>query len=301
MRFGVCLPQYGRDVSVDELRTTAQRAEVLGFDSVWVSDHVVTPEHLQGSMGPTFYDAFVTLSFAAAFTHRVRLGTTVIVVPYRNPLVTAKMLATLDVLSQGRVIFGVGAGGAPDEFRALGVPSNRRGSITDEYLSVMIALWTEDPTSFEGRYFSFEGVRFAPKPMQVPHPPIWVGGRSDAALRRAVGCQAWHPTAMPLPALKERMSELRRLAVEAGRQEGPAMTVHQGIRLSADAAPDDAGRRPGRGTAEQVREDMAAYQELGITDVVCNFGGDGEEVGRAMEAFGEGVMARLSAPGHIPG
>ena len=116
MRFGVCLPQYGRDVSVDELRTTAQLAEALGFDSVWVSDHVVTPEQLQVSMGPTFYDAFVTLSFAAAFTQRVRLGTTVIVVPYRNPLVTAKMLATLDVLSQGRVIFGIGAGGAPDEY-----------------------------------------------------------------------------------------------------------------------------------------------------------------------------------------
>ena len=209
MRFGVCLPQYGRDVSVDELRTTAQLAETLGFDSVWVSDHVVTPEHLQVSMGPTFYDAFVTLSFAAAFTQRVRLGTTVIVVPYRNPLVTAKMLATLDVLSQGRVIFGIGAGGAPDE-----------------YLRVMIALWTEDPTSFQGRYFSFERVRFAPKPLQTPHPPIWVGGRSDAALRRAVGFgQAWHPTAMPLPALRERMSELRRLAGEAGRQQGLAVTV----------------------------------------------------------------------------
>ena len=190
------------------------------------------------------------------------------------------MLATLDVLSQGTVIFGIGAGGAPDE-----------------YLRVMIALWTEDPTSFQGRYFSFERVRFAPKPLQTPHPPIWVGGRSDAALRRAVAFgQAWHPTAMPLPALRERMSELRRLAGEAGRQQGLAVTVHQGIRLSADAAPDNGDCRPGRGTPEQVVEDMRVYQELGITDVVCNFGGaDGGELARALEAFPGEVVAYFSS------
>ena len=294
MRFGLCIPHFGRDISADDLRTTLQRAEALGYDSVWVSDHVVTPEHLLSSVGPTFYDAFVVLSYAAAFTRRVKLGSSVIVVPYRNPLVVAKMLATLDVLSQGRVIFGVGAGGAPDEFKALGVPSSQRGRRTDEYLRLMIALWTEDPTDFRGRFFSFEGVRFQPKPLQKPHPPIWVGGRSDAALRRAVALgQAWHPTAMPMDRLVGRMEQLTRFAEDAGQPEGPVVTVHQGIRITANSVPTDGDqRRPGRGTTAELREDMARYRELGIADVVCNFSTSGPgELSEAMEMFASDVMA----------
>src|SRR5712692_1855685 len=231
MQFGLCIPHYGKAVSLDDLRTTVQRAEALGFHSVWVSDHVVTPNHLLPTIGPTFYDAFVVLTYAAAFTQRVKLGSTVIVVPYRNPLVVAKMLATLDVLSGGRIIFGAGVGGAPDEFQALGVPSHHRGRLTNEYLRLMVALWTQDPTNFKGRFFSFTDVRFQPKPLQKPHPPIWIGGRSEAALRRAVAFgEAWHPTSMPLPTLVATTAQLRHLAHEAGRSEGPLVTVHQGIR-----------------------------------------------------------------------
>jgi probable F420-dependent oxidoreductase len=188
MKFGVCLPQYGREVSLDDLRAVASDAEELGFDSVWVSDHVVTPEHLRKSIGPVFLDAFVVLSHVSALTERVRLGTTVMVTPYRNPLVAAKMIATLDALSGGRVTLGVGAGGAPDEFAALGVLESRRGALTDEYLSAMIELWSNDPSSFHGRHVSFDGVRFAPKPTQKPHPPIWVGGgqRRRTSPRRAI-------------------------------------------------------------------------------------------------------------------
>ena len=295
MQFGVCLPHYGKTVSTDDLRITAQRAEALGFHSVWVSDHVVTPQHLLPAFGPTFYDAFVVLSYAAAFTQTIRLGSTVIVVPYRNPLVAAKMLATLDTLSEGRVIFGVGAGGAPDEFQALGIPSNERGRRTDEYLRLMIALWTEDPTTFSGRYFSFEGVRFQPKPRQVPHPPIWVGGKSDAALKRAVAYgEAWHPTSMPLADLQERMTRLRQLAAEAGRAKGPQVTVHQGIRLSAageESGNDTGNRRLGQGTSEQVREDMSNYSDLGIPAVVCNFRAeDVQTLWSAMDTFAQEVM-----------
>ena len=303
MQFGVCIPHYGRAVSVDDLRTIAEGAEELGYHSVWVSDHVVTPSHLMSSIGPTFYDAFVVLSYAAAFTKRVKLGSSVIVVPYRNPLVTAKMLATLDVLSGGRVIFGVGAGGAPDEFQALGVPSHRRGRLTDEYLRLMVALWTQDPTDFRGSFFSFDDVRFEPKPVQKPHPPIWVGGRSDAALRRAVAVgEAWHPTAMRPPALQERMARLRHLAQEAGRSDGgPAVTVHQSIRLSdersptAGNGPNDEERRLGRGTPRQIREDMAYYREIGVPVVVCNLAAaNTEELLRAMDTFANQVMPHFS-------
>ncbi len=126
MKFGVCLPQYGREVSLEDLRAVASDAEALGFDSVWVSDHIVTPEHLHASIGPIFFDPFVVLSHVSAMTHRVKLGTTVMVTPYRNPLVAAKMIASLDALSGGRVILGIGAGGAPDECSPrLAFPSRR--------------------------------------------------------------------------------------------------------------------------------------------------------------------------------
>ena len=294
MQFGLCIPHYGKTVSLDELRATVQRAEALGFHSVWVSNHVVTPSHLLPTIGPTFYDAFVVLTYAAAFTQRVKLGSTVIVVPYRNPLVVAKMLSTLDVLSGGRVIFGAGAGGAPDEFQALGVPSHQRGRRTDEYLRLMVALWTQDPTTFKGRFFSFTDVRFQPKPFQKPHPPIWVGGRSEAALRRAVAIgEAWHPTSMPFLALQEKMAQLRQFSQEAGRAEGPVVTVHQGIRMSKEStSATEEERRPGQGTPQQLREDIYQYQELGVPVVVCNFATPSvEELWRAMETFASEVMA----------
>ncbi len=215
----------------------------------------------------------MTLTYAAALTQRVKLGSTVIVVPYRNPLVVAKMLATLDVLSQGRVIFGAGAGGAPDEFQALGVPSHQRGTRTDAYLRLMVALWTQDPTNFKGRFFSFRDVRFQPKPRQKPHPPLWVGGRSE-------------------------MVQLRHLAHESGRAKGPGVTVHQSVQLSTGHTPATGeARRLGQGTPQQIREDLSHYQELGIPVVVCNFAAPNfEELGRAMEIFAIQVMASFPEP-----
>ena len=293
MEFGVCIPHYGSNTTAAGIRTTVELAESLGYHSVWVSDHVVTPEHLLPAIGPVFYDAFVVLSYAAAFTTKVRLGSSVIVVPYRNPLVVAKMLATLDVLSGGRVIFGAGVGGAPDEFQALGVPSRQRGRRADECLKLMVALWTQDPASFHGRFYSFTDVRFQPKPLQVPYPPIWIGGRSEAALRRAVAVgEAWHPTAMPMPALREKMAQLRGFADEAGRAEGPLVTIHQGIHLNhAPELQPPQERRMGRGTTREIREDMAAYAELGIPVVVCNFAEPSlQDLCRAMEGFAAEVM-----------
>ena len=183
MEFGVCLPQYGREVGLEDLRAVAADAEALGFDSVWASDHIVTPEHMHASVGPIFLDAFVVLSHASAMTRTVRLGTTVMVTPYRNPLVAAKIISTLDSLSGGRVILGVGAGGAPDEFDALGIPESQRGRRTDEYLQAMIELWTTDPSCYNGRFVSFEGVRFAPEAVAAAaptHPGRWAQRRGPA-------------------------------------------------------------------------------------------------------------------------
>ena len=293
MEFGVCLPQYGRDVTLEDIQLVAQDAEDQGFRSLWASDHVVTPDHLHSRFGPIFLDVFVVLSHASALTRSVKLGTTVLVTPYRNPLVAAKMIASLDVLSGGRVVLGVGAGGAPDEFAALGVPESQRGARTDEYLAAMIELWTTEPSDFTGRFTQFEGVHFAPKPLQQPHPPIWVGGRSDAALRRAVRFgQAWHPTRMDLDALAERMARLKELSSEFGRPESPATTIHQSVAFEIG----NVGTEGRRGSPSQVAEDMFEYAEMGVRSVVCNFRGEStDEVRRAMETFARQVMPGLES------
>lgn len=295
MNFGVCLPQYGREVSLDDLRSVATGAEALGFDSVWASDHIVAPEHFHASMGPIFFDAFVVLSHVSAMTQRVQLGTTVMVTPYRNPVVAAKIIASLDSLSGGRVVLGIGAGGAPDEFAALGIPESQRGVRTDEYLAAMIELWTTDPSSFHGRFASFVGVRFAPKPARKPHPPIWVGGRSDAALKRAVRFgEAWHPTSMPLPALRERMGRLAEFAIQAGRAEPPVTTIHLPVAFEENATPQ-AERRMGRGAPSQVAADLASLAGLGVPTVVCNFrAASTGDVLRAMETFASQVIPQLN-------
>lgn len=257
----------------------------------------MTPDHLLPSLGPIFYDAFIVLLHVSAVTTNVRLGTTVAVVPYRNPIVLAKMVSTLDVLSGGRVILGIGAGGAPDEFQALGVPSNQRGRITNEYLDVMVNLWTQDPCSFQGRFVSYSGVRFEPKPSQRPHVPVWVGGRSEAALERAVAVgEAWHPTSMALDSLAGNMRKLRTLAESRGRRNGPLTTVHQTIRLVGDGSdrhPARTGpRRSGEGSVEEVTSDIDGYHRLGVSEIVCNFGVmEGPKLHVQMKDFSQKVMA----------
>ena len=296
MQFGVCLPQYGREVTFEDLHSVATDAEALGFDSVWASDHIVTPEHMHRNIGPVFFDAFVVLSHASALTSRVKLGTTVMVTPYRNPLVAAKLVASLDALSGGRVILGVGAGGAPDEFSALGIPESQRGARTDEYLKAMIELWTTDPANFRGRFVQFDNVHFAPKPLQDPYPPIWVGGHSDAALRRAARFgQAWHPTHMSPEALRARMDKLGEFSVDIGRHIPPATTMHLSVAFGDDSAASH-DRRMGRGTPARVAEDLAFYRSMGITSVVCNFRASStNEMRRAMETFASHVKPRLEA------
>src|SRR5712692_7880272 len=198
MNFGVWLPNCRHLATPDIIRGAAVRAEQLGYDSVWVSDHVVVPHANIVNFGETVFDPLVTLAVVAGATRRVRLGTTVLIVPYRNAVVTAKMIASLDALSGGRVVLGIGAGWVAAESAALGVPFAERGAMTDEYLAAMQELWTSHAPSFAGKYTRFGGLVFEPKPLQKPHPPIWVGGHSRAALRRAarVGA-AWHPINRP--------------------------------------------------------------------------------------------------------
>ncbi|MEO8605944.1 MAG: LLM class F420-dependent oxidoreductase [bacterium] len=208
LRTGITLPNYGPLANAANLVRLAQRAEGLGFDSIWVADHLVVPVEtasiypFDARAAPTaaqldglveFYEPLITLAYLAAATTRLRLGVSVYVVPYRNPVVTAKLVATLDALSGGRVIFGAGVGWLREEFSAVGADARQRGRVTDEYLEVCRRLWRDAVASFDGAHYSLPPVRSGPKPVQRPWPPIWIGGNSAAARARAARLgDGWH-------------------------------------------------------------------------------------------------------------
>ena len=192
MQLGIHLPHAGEQATPALIRRHAIRAEELGLDDVWVSEHIIVPRD-QFPRSPLFYDPVLSLTWAAAVTQRVRLGTSVLVLPMRHPLPLAKELATLHNFSEGRLILGVGVGWLEPEFAALGVPFKERGRRLDEGLAMMNAVWTEDPVSFESRTIPavIEGMTMTPMP--VSRIPLWFGGSSDAALRRTVRLgDGWH-------------------------------------------------------------------------------------------------------------
>ncbi|MGH8056722.1 MAG: LLM class F420-dependent oxidoreductase [Candidatus Entotheonellia bacterium] len=256
---------------------TACRAEELGYDAVLLNDHIIvdgSPRALP-SWGNT-YDPLIALSYVAARTTRVRLGTSVLIMPYRNPVATAKMLATLDQMSGGRVIAGVGVGWNEAEFAALGVPFKERGARTTEYLRIWQACWAPGAVTFHGRFFSFADMYTAPKPLQQPHPPIWIGGSSPAALRRAAAfAQVWQPTQMSVEDLRAHQADLREACVRIGRQDIPAIRMSFRVNFPHITGATSTAERPvGQGTPAQVAEDMRRYrQQAGLEALQINFNG----------------------------
>jgi probable F420-dependent oxidoreductase len=215
--FGLFAVNSGACRDPEVARRIGQAAEDAGFDSLWAGEHVVLPDPRvpPSPMEPLddILDPIVTLTLLAGHTQRVRLGTGIIILPQRNPLVLAKQLASLDVLSGDRLIVGVGAGYLEPEFRALGVPFNDRGRRTDEYLGAMRAIWSEDQPSYRGRYVGFSGVQARPRPLQQPHPPIVIGGNTPAAYRRAVRQgNGWYGFALTPDSARQAVEGLRQAA-----------------------------------------------------------------------------------------
>jgi len=203
----------------------ARAAEAAGFESLWAGEHVVLPDPQAppSPMGPSepILDPAIALTFAAANTTRVRLGTGIIILPQRNPLVLAKELASLDVLSAGRLIVGIGVGYLEPEFRALGAPFADRGAVTDEYLGAMRAIWGQAKPAYQGRFVSFANVQAHPQPVQQPHPPFVIGGRSAPAFRRAVSQgHGWYGFGLDLDATRRALDGLRAAAAETARPAG---------------------------------------------------------------------------------
>jgi probable F420-dependent oxidoreductase len=212
----------GFEASPDAIILAAAKAEALGFDAVFVNDHIIVDSSARAAAWTNVYDPLAAMSFIAAHTHSIRIGVSVLIMPYRNPIATAKSLATLDRMSGGRLTVGVGVGWNEAEFAALGVPFNERGARTNEYLRIWQACWTPGKVSFAGKFFSFSDMHVSPKPAQQPQPPIWIGGASDAALRRAARFAAvWQPTPLPVAELVERQAALGKACEQAGREPIP--------------------------------------------------------------------------------
>lgn len=270
MKLGVNLINFGPGATPESLARTASLVEALGYHFLMTSDHVAVTPDVSGRYPAPLYEPFTLLGWLAAATRTVEIGTTVIVLPYRHPLEVARMAANIDRLSGGRLLFGVGAGWARQEFAALGVDFERRGAITSEYLAAIKTLWTQDVATFKGRFVSFENVDTRPRPARSPHPPVWVGGATDAALRRAVRYgDAWHPIRIKIGWLRDTgLPRIREIAEKEGRP-APALCPRIRLRLT-DAPMDDALRIAGEGTLDQVRADLAALATLGADYVLLD-------------------------------
>ena len=289
MRYGFYLPTRGPLGNPDDISEIARAGERLGYATIVFGDHIVFPVKVESPYPYTVDGGFpgvgdameqlTLMSFVAGITTSQRLVTSVMILPHRNPLATAKILATIDVLSKGRVTVGVGVGWMREEFEALDAPDfDKRGAASNEYLEIFKKCWTEDPVSHDGEFYSFKEVRCMPHPVQKPHPPIWIGGHSRPALRRVAKYgDGWHPvgatSASPLPPKEFQglLDQLKQLMEAEGRD-------FEDLTISFKAPSYDPGRVPEgherllfTGEPERIAEDIRTYEAMGVEEVVFDF------------------------------
>jgi probable F420-dependent oxidoreductase len=281
MRIGLQVPHFGPNTSPAEVIEVARRAEEIGLDALWVSDHIVFPTAANSSyphsskglpvenLSP-IYEALTTLSFIAGATERIRLGTSILLPALRQPVLAAKMLASLDVLSGGRLVLGVGAGWLEAEFELLGVSEfERRGRLLDETIEVWRTLWADTKPSFKGEFFDFEEMIFDPLPTQRPGPPIWIGGHSAPALRRAARIgDGWHAARLGPEEFGELVARLRRETLAAGRPEDAVVPSLTCVFRPGEGEIDVARLRDLIGPPELIVEQLGRYAEAGCEEVV---------------------------------
>ena len=312
MQFGFYLPSNGPTARPSALAEMARRGDELGFYCMVAGDHILVPRHVDSPYPYTvggefpvgesgeYFEQLTLLTFLAGITHRIRLVPSVMIVPYRNPLLTAKVLATLDVLSNGRLTLGVGVGWMEEEFVALDAPPFReRGAVTDEYLMAFKELWTSDNPTFDGKYCRFSNLDFLPKPVQQPHPPIWVGGQSRPAIRRAAELgNGWHPVgAIPAATLEpeelaQDIATLHRHAEGIGR-DAAELDVALKAPLYDAAATSGGPRRRFSGEPDQILQDVQTYADLGVSHLIFDVrSSDLSHTLERMAWFAEEVMAQ---------
>jgi len=295
MEFGFSIPPRGPMATPENIATLAQQGEAMGFGIIAVTDHIIFPKDIQsmypGSSTGQYYaagdgqgeylEALALLSFLAGITSSVKLLTAVMVIPNRPPILTAKTLATIDVLSKGRIIVGCGVGWMREEYDVLGSPPfEKRGAVANEYIRAFRELWTQDSPTFDGTYSRFANIVFSPKPVQKPYPPIWTGGESPAALRRAGQlADGWYPFTdnahVPLGTpgqFAEVAAKVKRHAREAGRDPDSMALAYSANWYNdqeAERLPDGT-RRPLTGTPAQIADDIKRYAEVGVRHMMLS-------------------------------
>ncbi|HWP57659.1 MAG TPA: LLM class F420-dependent oxidoreductase [Candidatus Acidoferrales bacterium] len=291
MRFGFALPQIGSVAGPDALAAVAERAEAVGYDSLWILDRILWPVNPRapypvgdGSLPEQYknvLDPMETLTFAAARTSRIALATGVLNLPWYNPVLLARQLTTLDVLSRGRLRIGFGIGWSPDEYEAAGVAWQERGKRADEALKALKKIWTTDPVEFEGKYYRIPKSFIGPKPVQKPHPPIYMAAFVPSAMRRvAIEADGWLPVGIPLGEVGAIFDGIKKTAKEAGRDPS-ALELIINAAVQIHPRPVEKDRADFTGTLEQIAEDFSRAQKLGAAEVViyAQFLREGESAG----------------------
>jgi probable F420-dependent oxidoreductase len=299
MRYGFYLPTRGPTATREGILALAREGERLGLHSAMAADHIVFPvasrstyPYTLDGKHPSAGDALETFSMLAVVagaTERLRLVTSVLVLPYRNPVLTAKMAASLDVLSGGRLTLGVGTGWLEEEFTALNAPAfAARGVVTDEWIAIFKQLWSQSPASFDGRYYRYADIRCEPFPLQKPHPPIWIGGHSRAALRRAAQYgDGWHPVgaiaASPLPPdeMRTHLDTLKRLTDAEGRDFSALTVSYKAALYDAGIATPGGSRRPFSGRPEEIAGDIRSFAAIGVHELI--FDTRGQSIAESVE------------------
>lgn len=309
MRYGFYLPTRGPLINRPDMTRFMQTGEKLGFHSVMIADHIAIPESSNSVYPYTADGAFLskgdametltTMSYVAGATEKLRIVSSVMIVPQRNPLFTAKALATVDVLSGGRVTLGVGVGWFREEFEALNAVSfDKRGAVTNEYLEIFKKLWTQSPVAHDGEFYQFKSLRCEPLPVQKPHIPIWIGGHSRPALRRTARYgDGWHPVgavaASPLPPeeMVQKIEELKRLTDAEGRDFDKIAISFKAPLYESHMTEVAGERRRFTGSPDQVADDIREYAALGISEFIFDFRGDTIDVSmESMDRFAREIM-----------
>ena len=283
MRFGFSLIMRGHEATPDTFVAMAQKSEQLGLDALWCSAHVIIPPQVKsgyvmipGLKHPEhwkerYWEPFTVLSYLAASTSRIRLGTSVTVLPMHNPFEIAKQVAQLDQLSGGRFVFGIGVGWFEEEFEVLGQDYHNRGRRTDDAIDLMKKLWTEEPVTHEGPYYRVTNGYFSPKPVASPHPPIWIGGHSEAALRRSARvADGWQPVRLNPEEYRAKRDRLTTLLSEHDRTLDDIELGFK-TRISFQPEPPAEGQGATEGRPGDIIDALRRYRDMGVCDFVLDY------------------------------
>jgi probable F420-dependent oxidoreductase len=283
MKIGVSVPNIGPVATPEAIKAVAQKAEALGYNSLWTVERVLFPVDPKlpypatpdGHLPEPYkhnLDPLDTLTYAAAFTSRIKLGASVLDIPYYNPVLLARRLSTIDVLSKGRLRVAFGVGWSPDEMEAAGADMKVRGARADEFLQLLKTIWTTEPVEHRGKFFSVPKSYIGPKPVQKPHPPIYLAAYTPPAMKRVPTlADGWNPAGVPIDGMKQMWAGIQQMATEAGRDPSQLSMIVR-ANLHVTEKPVEKDRFVFVGSVEQIREDIAACEKIGAKEVFLELG-----------------------------